>query len=229
MAVDKLVDSAQLDADLTLIANSIRAKGGTLAQLAFPQDFITAINAIPSGSGAISVVDTLDTAGGTIRTITAVDISDTTAVAADVASGKYFYTADGVKTAGTGSGGGGGISSATGTFTGTGTITAQISCSFAPDLIYVHADLSGSASLRGIVSITIIKDTEAIITTDASTSSTQEVLFAASHSITGYGSSDAPHATYSNGTLTLDMVINTSQLRFASGVTYSYTLLGWQQ
>lgn len=57
------------------------------------------------GTAAISVVDTTDTAGGTIRTITALDISDTTAVAADVAQGKYFYTALGVKTAGTASGG----------------------------------------------------------------------------------------------------------------------------
>ena len=69
------------------------------------------------GGGAISVVDTTDTAGGIIRTITAVDISDTTATASDVASGKYFYTSAGVKTEGTASGGGGGVSGiAKGTF-----------------------------------------------------------------------------------------------------------------
>lgn len=38
------------------------------------------------------------------------DVTDTTAAAADVASGKYFYTAAGVRTAGTSSGGGGGSS-----------------------------------------------------------------------------------------------------------------------
>lgn len=62
---------------------------------------------VSGGTGAISVVDTTDTHGGTIRTITAVDISDTTAVANDVAQGKYFYTADGTKTEGTSTGGGG--------------------------------------------------------------------------------------------------------------------------
>ena len=35
------------------------------------------------------------------------DVTDTTAAASDVASGKYFYTASGVRTAGTNSGGGG--------------------------------------------------------------------------------------------------------------------------
>ena len=49
MSVDKLVDSTQLDADLTSVANAIRTKGGTSAQLAFPADFVSAIGAIPSG------------------------------------------------------------------------------------------------------------------------------------------------------------------------------------
>lgn len=51
MAVDKLVDSTQLDADLTSIANAIRTKGGTSAQLAFPSEFVSAVNAIPTGGG----------------------------------------------------------------------------------------------------------------------------------------------------------------------------------
>lgn len=49
MAVDKLVDSAQLDADLEDIADAIRAKGGTSASLAFPAGFVSAVQAIPTG------------------------------------------------------------------------------------------------------------------------------------------------------------------------------------
>lgn len=42
-----LADSA----DLTSIANAIRTKGGTSAQLAFPQGFVSAIEAISGGGG----------------------------------------------------------------------------------------------------------------------------------------------------------------------------------
>lgn len=52
MAVDKLVDSAQLDADLTAVADAIRTKGGTSADLAFPADFVSAVEAIETGGGS---------------------------------------------------------------------------------------------------------------------------------------------------------------------------------
>ncbi len=50
MAVDKLVDSSQLDADLTAVANAIRAKSGGSGQLAFPSGFVNEIGSIPSSS-----------------------------------------------------------------------------------------------------------------------------------------------------------------------------------
>ena len=53
MSVDKLVDSTQLDADLTSVANAIRTKGGTSASLAFPAEFVSAIAAIPSGGSGL--------------------------------------------------------------------------------------------------------------------------------------------------------------------------------
>lgn len=48
---------------------------------------------------------TLPKTGGGTASFT--DVTDTTAAATDVASGKYFYTSAGVRTAGTNSGGGG--------------------------------------------------------------------------------------------------------------------------
>lgn len=57
MALDKLVDSTQLDADLTTVANAIRAKGGTSAQLSFPSGMAAAIAAI-SGGGGLTPTDT---------------------------------------------------------------------------------------------------------------------------------------------------------------------------
>ena len=50
MALDKAVDSAQLNADLTAVADAIRTKGGTSAQLAFPDGFVSAVQAIQTGT-----------------------------------------------------------------------------------------------------------------------------------------------------------------------------------
>lgn len=51
MAIDKAVDSANLDAGLTSVADAIRAKCRSSASLAFPDEFISAIEAISTGSG----------------------------------------------------------------------------------------------------------------------------------------------------------------------------------
>lgn len=63
---------------------------------------------------------TLPKTGGGTATFT--DVTDTTAAAADVASGKYFYTAAGVRTQGTNSGGGG---SSNWTLIASGTLTVN--------------------------------------------------------------------------------------------------------
>ncbi len=55
MAIDKSIDSTQLDADLASVADAIRTKGGTSAQLAFPADFVQAIEDIETGGGGVTI------------------------------------------------------------------------------------------------------------------------------------------------------------------------------
>ena len=50
MAYDKVVDSASLDSKLTQVADAIRTKGNTSADLQFPSGFISAIQAIHTGT-----------------------------------------------------------------------------------------------------------------------------------------------------------------------------------
>ena len=54
MALDKVVDSAALDAEMTSVANAIRAKTGNAATLAWPDGFATAIAGI-TGGGVIGL------------------------------------------------------------------------------------------------------------------------------------------------------------------------------
>lgn len=61
MAIDKAVDSAVLDADLTSVADAIRAKGGITGEIAFPSGMVTAINNISTGA-------TVKTASGSAKT-----------------------------------------------------------------------------------------------------------------------------------------------------------------
>lgn len=53
MAIDKAVDSAALEANLTTIANAIREKAGTSGALAFPAGFAEAIAGIKAGGATI--------------------------------------------------------------------------------------------------------------------------------------------------------------------------------
>lgn len=62
------------------------------------------ITLLGASYSAVPAVTLPKTGGGTA---TFTDVTDTTAAAADVATGKYFYTAAGVRTQGTNSGGGG--------------------------------------------------------------------------------------------------------------------------
>lgn len=47
------------DTDLTAIANAIRTKGGTSAELEFPNGFVSAVEAIPSGGGGYDGLELL--------------------------------------------------------------------------------------------------------------------------------------------------------------------------
>lgn len=53
MAAYKVVDSEQLDSDLTAIADSIRAKSGTAESLNFPAGFKSAIDSLEVSSGEV--------------------------------------------------------------------------------------------------------------------------------------------------------------------------------
>ena len=61
MALDKVVDSAALDAGMTDVADAIRAKAGTTEPLAWPDGFITAISGIETGGGGASWVTISET------------------------------------------------------------------------------------------------------------------------------------------------------------------------
>lgn len=110
-----------------------------------------------------------------------------------------------------------------GTVTGNGSTALQISCNFEPDLIYVYGNLSSSDSLRGIISVLIVKDSVIYKTADTSQSNTAENMTGVLHGITEYGG----YATLSNNVLTIDIGSNTSSNRFASNISYSYTLIKW--
>lgn len=116
-----LIDNTKL----TALGNAIRAKTGksdlmTVSQMATEVASISggvSLEYVTDASGTTAVITGTEGGGDpselslddqmpivnkvTFNGDTIMDISDTTAVAADVAEGKYFYSADGTKTAGT--------------------------------------------------------------------------------------------------------------------------------
>ena len=60
MALDKVIDSAQLDADLTAVADAIRTKGGTSEALSFPDGFVSAVEGIQAGGGGYTIADIIE-------------------------------------------------------------------------------------------------------------------------------------------------------------------------
>ena len=89
------------DVDLTAIADAIRTKGGTSEQLEYPDGFVTAIENLSTGSGAVTIDEYADTNGGTVKDIIAVDISNDTVTAAALKKGYTAHGADGTAITGT--------------------------------------------------------------------------------------------------------------------------------
>ena len=65
MALDKVVDSAVLDAGMKSVADAIRAKTGTTDLLAWPDGFKAAVDGIQTGGGQAFQCGTVVSADGT--------------------------------------------------------------------------------------------------------------------------------------------------------------------
>ena len=82
MAYDKVVDSASLDSKLTQVADAIRTKGNTSADLQFPSGFISAIQAIQTGTtpGAPGDITFYDYDGTIVTSWTLAELATKTAL-----------------------------------------------------------------------------------------------------------------------------------------------------
>lgn len=125
------------------------------------------------------------------------DVTDTTAAAADVASGKYFYTSAGVRTQGTSSGGGGTLTvkTATHTQTATGQTLSFSSLSGQPKYWYcrVTSQVSSSGSTTYYYIVDCFYDGTSVKGNSFRIGSTRRI----------YNVTSGISQSYSNGTLTI--------------------------
>lgn len=170
---------------------------------------------------AVPAVNLPKTGGGTA---TFTDVTDTTAAASDVASGKYFYTASGVRTQGTSSGGGTTVKTATGTFTGNGTRTIDVSCAFEPDIVYFTSNPGTTASSGTVAAIIVRGMMTATRYRNNSTTNSHYAIPDITGMNTG-GSSYSWRATYANGKVTLYCWSSGARSLLTNGRTYSYTFV----
>ncbi len=165
---------------------------------------------------------TLPKTGGGTATFT--DVTDTTAAAADVASGKYFYTAAGVRTAGTASGGGTSVKTATGTFTGNGTRTIDVTCSFEPDIVYVTSD-PGTTASSGTVAFIIVRGMMTATRYRNNSTTNSHYAIPGITAMNTAGSSYSWRATYASGEVTLYCFSSNARGLLTNGRTYTYTFV----
>jgi hypothetical protein len=160
---------------------------------------------------------TLPKQGGGTASFT--DVSDTTAAASDVASGKYFYTSSGVRTQGTSSGGGGGtltVKTASATRTSTSQTLSFSSLSGQPKYWFcrVTSQVSSSGSTTYYYITDLFYDGTNIKGNTFRIGSTRRI----------YNITSGISQSYSNGTLTITGGSATGsspgQFYGASGITY---------
>ena len=138
------------------------------------------ITLLGASYSAVPGVTLPKTGGGTA---TFYDVSDTTAAASDVATGKYFYTASGVKTEGTNSGGGGGafaVDTATKTLTASASSISFTSLSGEPTSFVITS--SADQTTGGTKAVSIAYDGTNLFGMDVTTQAEADTNFTKSYS-----------------------------------------------
>lgn len=177
-----------------------------------------------SGAAAISIVDELDSHGGTIRHINGVSLTGDTVTAATLLSGIKAHDVTGAAITGTYKP----VQTKTGTFTGNGSRTVTVSCDFEPDIVYWYGDPGSSAS-SGTVSCIIVRDLMvANRYRNNSTSNSNNIITP----ITGMVPDSTSYTfrmTYADGTVTLYSLNSAARNLFTNNRTYSYKFIKWTQ